>query len=271
MDRTAVIHFSGICAHIRKGSVEAPETPYQVMLPDVSDPAKYAQHPLLAGLPPHTARLIVKKENVRSPEAFTHEASLPVQGAIDAWSWRLDGFRLKVEVVPPVPCPLPVPCLKLSNPQGWITDVPSLHFHAPLADGGVREVDEAGLEARAAALLEIDDGELVPVNFDQRTGGSSVQWRLPVPEGGTISVKFIPLRGQRSLKIDLRVPDPRDTPPVEPLILIENVGTTKDDENDFLFHYYALFGFVPENARAPRRLGVVVGGAGVGCSNSSYP
>lgn len=129
------------------------------------------------------------------------------------------------------------------------------------------------MTGRAAAVVHVDHGKLVPVNFDKRSGGSAVQlhWQVAEKEGAyRLTVHLTPKSG-KPLCIRLNVP-PGDQPgPVEPLILIENVGTTKDDENDFLFHYYALFGFVPDNARPPRTLGVVVGGAGVGCSNSSYP
>lgn len=269
MDRTAIILFSGICAHLRNGSLEAPVPPYRVVLADVSDPANYAAFPLIADLPPHTARLIVTKASILNPaELFAHASGLPVQGLDDAWSWVLDGVRLSIEVTGTPVAAGTVPLL----PARWVTDVPSLHAHAPLAAGGQRALDEPGLEARAAAILTLDKGSVVPVNYDARSGGTAVQWHFGVPEGGTVTVTFTALRGQTHLPtIVLKVPEPDAVGPVTPLIQIENIGTTKDDERDFLFHYYALFGFVPANARPPQNLGVVDGGAGVGCSNSSYP
>lgn len=271
MDRTAVIHFSGICAHVREGDISATR-PHKVVIADVSDPQKYAAIPLIADLPPHTARLIVRRENITNPEVFSHPSSLPIRGSGDAWSWQLDGVHLKIEVTPP-PGLLSATLLD-PLPASWITDVPSLQAHAPQPAGQSRPLpDEQTLQTRAAAIVSIGAGKLVPVNFDPRSGGTAVQWHLDFPEGSEgVSITFTGYRGQKSLPpIQLKMPLPEAPGPIEPLIQIENVGTTKDDERDFLFHYYALFGYVPENARPPRTLGVVVGGAGVGCSNSSYP
>lgn len=268
MDRTAVIHFSGICAHVRPPYLAQ----HTVVVADVCDRKKYRSLPLLADLPEHIARLVVRKENVVNTEVFTHASSLPVKGYADAWSWQLDGVEVLIETLaaqPPTTSDAQ-PGGVLGTPCGW--DVPSLDAHAPLPTQQRRPIpDQESVQTRAAAIIPISTGNLVPVNFDPRSGGTGVQWELPVLEDGTVSVTFKGYRGQQHLQILLKVP-PADVPgPIEPLILIENIGDTKDDERDFLFHYYALFGFVPENARPPRVLGVVEGGAGAGCSNSSYP
>jgi hypothetical protein len=265
-NKTAVIGFSGICTHVTK-----PDDPcyHQVVLVDVSDPAIYAGFPMLKDLPAHSARLLVNQKNVQNREEVLQAGSqMPFMAIGDSWSWLLNGVQISIQSGSEVSGARPS-CTRSST---WLKDIPSLQHYAPLATSQPRPL-APGIDDRAAACIDIMVGEIVPVDFDPRTGGAGSMWKLPVGPDGEVKVSFTSLTDQSPdpLTLVLKMPESSTIGPVEPLIQIENVGTVDDDENDFLFHYYALFNFVPENARPPRSFGVVESGVGSGCSNSTYP
>jgi hypothetical protein len=268
MTKTAAVRFSGICTHLTNTWPAA----HQVMLPDVSNPETYAGIPRLAGLPPHTARLIVNQKNLANrEEVLDGPGTLAFEATGNSWSWVLRGVQITIALAPQLLGSPPVPPQRLQSAPTWRKDVPSLHHYAPLATGQDRPLAQP-VEARAAAMIDIRWGDLVPVNFDARSGGTGVDWTFAVGER-QVKVTFTSLATGQPVPMTLllNVPDRACNGPVEPLIQIENVGTAEDDDLDFLFHYYALFAFVPENATPPRNVGLVESGIGAGCSNSSYP
>ena len=122
-----------------------------------------------------------------------------------------------------------------------------------------------GVASRCAANVKIGFGDLTPVDYDERSGDCSGEWSFAAEH---VTVAIAAADGTPIQTLVLYVP-PADRLPVEPLIQIENVGRDGDDPDDFLFHYYLLFG--DRTGQVPKSRRRAEGGTSTGCSNSNYP
>lgn len=259
--QTAVVRFRGICTHIQKGSVpESPEV-HRVVLADISNPEKYKSFKRLENLPPHVAKLLVARSTI-----LAAEPPIPDSGN-DTVSWELHGETITVETnavsVPPVPPQYP----PREDGTTWTPGVPSVNHWAPRPGGGIWPL-APGIRNRAAAILDIRTGILLPVDYDPRSGDAAAEWRIPASRV-TVTLER---PGVQTQHLELAVPDDTSAPAV-PLIQLQNLEVDRGDAPpaDFLFHYYVLFDAIPADAKVPTPSDRDEGGTSTGCSNSNYP
>lgn len=246
---TAVVRFSGICTHVRRG--HAPEAggdpnQHRVMLPDGANPALIG--PDFQQLPPHDAYLVVATANISACIGF---APRPADK-----SFRIRLADNAAVAIAPAGDFSPEP---LTYAAGW-SCLPSIHALA-LA-GSVIAPD---VSRRRAGIVHISHGRLSTVDFDARSGDTSSEWSFEAPSG-RVAIAVAGPGGPRAMEVTI---PPGGPGPVEPLIQIENVGRDRDDPEDFRFHFYMLFN--EGKGAVPLSRGIVEGGIGTGCSNSIYP
>lgn len=249
---TAVVHFSGICTHVRQGFMPGNPNQHLVVLADVRDEATYGGVPGLKGLPPHAAAMRVDPRYVWPPGSQT---------AFDLTHYEL---RFSGPVGP------------LRYDESWF-HVPGLSATAP--DYMMPPVlPSMALVQRSAAILPIASGTMSAVNYEPASEGAAADWTFevePAADGTRMfTIDLVPLGGNVGTKtVQVRVPEQLG-PAAVPLVWIENAGIDDDDRvHDFLFHYYALFGSdVPklEQLKLRNQNNLILGGS-AGCSNSNFP
>jgi hypothetical protein len=259
---TAVVRFSGICTHVQKGHgplVDPSFDPdaHYVMLAYVSHAELYREHVNLRNLPPHVAQIVVARDTIVGAQP---PLCLYDDGARDAVTYRLHDDA-KITIAPAYDAGPPAPL----RYERWDT-IPRIHALLPLLPPGQHRPVAPEIARRRAATLAIRSGTITAVDYDIRSGDAAAEWELDAPAG----LVTLSIDGPEPQTFTLRVPR-RDSLPRVPLIQIENVGRDRDDPYDFYFHYYLLFGHVPDGSNVPHSRHIVEGGTSTGCSNSNYP
>ncbi|HET7436318.1 MAG TPA: hypothetical protein VFN10_16530, partial [Thermoanaerobaculia bacterium] len=221
---------------------------------DVSDERTYSGVPSLKGLPRHCARMRIDPRNIVGGngqsvwELDTHHYDVRFPGLSGTFKYDDTWAR--------------IPSLQGTAPRWLMPSVtPSL-----------------SLVRRSAMMLLIGSGTLSAVNWEPASEGAAADWTFEVKPpfaGGTptFTIELSPFTGGPTETIVVAVPPRATDGPAVPLVWFENAGVDDDDRaQDFLFHYFALFGDAPpaDSVRIRGQNDLILG-AGTGCSNSNYP
>jgi hypothetical protein len=218
------IRFFGICTHFEADSMPQKLQPldwyHRVVLVNASEPADYRRvSPHLDDVPPHKARLQIRKDDLASPVPPT--LWFPVTYEDDAIiEWALEGVSLKMANAEPAP-----------EPKGRASCIPSLTAHILPAPNppGPRAYDRNS--AGTACFFDFDP---IVVQAELLNGGAVIA-AIDVSSSDAPAILVTSFGGE-TLTIPVR-------PGAE--ISVSNIPDDKDvdKEEDFILHYLVLAEF----------------------------
>lgn len=265
-----VMSFLGICLHVRKEAGLPSGVGHRVVAVDASQAKKDVWKDI--PLPPHYCFL----EASGSVSDLLVAARIPVGEHLKGWRMSLTNpMPLRVDLtVPPVPPP------RLLRPQGGNLDaVPRLETYSPgmtLRPDLLRD----GAPTQAAFFVDISAGTVVAEKFPK--GGVYATWM--VETDGDPELQFTPRKGKpRTVRIPSTPPGAHlgpspwfgDAVPGS-LALLNSTFAKEDKQYDFVLHYLAREGGIPDDLKEPFPGEDIDGidpdiGMSTSCSNSQYP